>query len=59
MIPIYMKSYMQQIPYNLEFSISERSDIIATENTFFSDGMDFVRRITENKGSLIYVFRFE
>ncbi len=56
MIPIYMKSYMQQIPYNLEFSISERSDIIATENTFFSDGMDFVRRITENKGSLIYVF---
>ena len=58
MIPIYMKSYMKSALYSSEISISNRSDVIEMENTFFSDGMDFVRRITENKGSLIYIFGY-
>lgn len=59
MIPIYMKSSMHLRHYASEISINNRDDVVEMENTFFSDGMDFVRRITENKGSLIYIFGYK
>ncbi|MCR4601095.1 MAG: hypothetical protein K5767_05075 [Clostridia bacterium] len=55
LIPIYMVTGLTDETFRPAFSIEDSSDVEYMENLFFSGGMDFVRRITENRGSLMYV----
>ncbi len=55
LIPIYMMTSLGNESFRPAFSIGDSSDVADMESLFFSGGMDFVRRITENKGSLMYV----
>lgn len=56
LMPLYMSSSLAEMEGSQEFSISdqEKADRIASE--FFASGLDFVRKITENKGTLLYMY---
>ncbi len=40
----------------LEFSIADQQNINNIASGFFTSGLDFVRKITENKGSVMYTY---
>ncbi len=58
LIPVYQKDMARSLNCTSEFSISDASEIRKYEQMFFPSGLDFVRKITENKGSLIYTYGY-
>jgi hypothetical protein len=58
LIPLYLENGMESVKCSSEFSISDNSEISSYEQMFFPSGLDFVRKITENKGSLIYTYGY-
>ncbi len=58
LIPLYMESDIENVKGEEEFSIGDVSRVRHIEQMFFSSGLDFVRKITENKGSLLYMYGY-
>lgn len=58
LIPVYQKDINRSLSCKSEFSINDASEIRKYEQMFFPSGLDFVRKITENKGSLIYTYGY-
>lgn len=58
LIPVYQKDTVKSLSCESEFSINDASEIRRYEQMFFPSGLDFVRKITENKGSLIYTYGY-
>lgn len=58
LIPVYQKDTAKSLSCKSEFSINDASEVRKYEQMFFPSGLDFVRKITENKGSLIYTYGY-
>lgn len=58
LIPLYQQGIQDHVECRSEFSINSDSEIRKYEQMFFPSGMDFVRKITENKGSLLYTYGY-
>lgn len=56
LMPLYMPAYVTQISGEKEFSIGDQTEISQIASAFFASGLDFVRKITENKGSILYMY---
>lgn len=56
LMPLYMSSSAVSVSGIKEFSISDEEELSRTASGFFSSGLDFVRKITENKGSVLYMY---
>ena len=56
LMPLYMSSSAVSVSGTKEFSISDEEELSRTASGFFSSGLDFVRKITENKGSVLYMY---
>ena len=54
LMPLYMPSSVAAVEGTREFSISDQARVSKIASRFFASGLDFVRKITENKGSLLY-----
>ena len=58
LIPLYMESSMADRTYEQEFDISNERSLNKIEQAFYPSGLDFVRKITENKGSVLYTYGY-
>ena len=58
LIPLYVEDTASEMKCESEFSISDLYAVRRYEEMFFSSGLDFVRKITENKGSLLYNYGY-
>lgn len=58
LIPLYQQGISGSVKCHSEFSITSDSEIRKYEQMFFPLGLDFVRKITENKGSLLYTYGY-
>lgn len=58
LIPLYQQGISSSVKCRSEFSITSDSEIRKYEQMFFPLGLDFVRKITENKGSLLYTYGY-
>lgn len=56
LMPLYMSSEAVSVSGNREFSIENEEELSRTASGFFSSGLDFVRKITENKGAVLYMY---
>ena len=56
LMPLYMSTGAAQISGKKEFSIDDEEELSRTASGFFSSGLDFVRKITENKGAVLYMY---
>ncbi len=54
--PIAHHYYGRSVPCRYEFSLDSKEDILDIERQFFGTSMDFVRKITENKGTRLYIY---
>lgn len=57
-MPLSVETNLQTIEYEPEFDIRETETIRAFAQTFFGESFDFVRRITESKGTIIYMYGY-
>ena len=55
-MPLFMSSNLTEMKGTQEFSISDQAKANRIASGFFASGLDFVRKITENKGSLLYMY---
>ena len=58
LIPLSPDSSARTLKCTEEFKISDSSAVNRMEQLFFPSGLDFVRKITENKGSLLYNYGY-
>ncbi len=58
LIPLYLESDLQNVGITEAFNINRSSSVSRAEQMFFPAGLDFVRKITENKGSLLYMYGY-
>ena len=58
LIPVYQKDVQKSISCSSEFTIDDAAEIREYEQMFFPSGLDFVRKITKNKGTLIYTYGY-
>lgn len=58
LIPVYQADSVRELQCSSEFSISDAAEVRKYEQMFFPSGLDFIRKITENKGSLIYTYGY-
>ncbi len=58
LMPISVKTQMTEIGYGKEFNYYETEKIVAFAQAFFGEGFDFVRKITENNGTTIYMYGY-
>jgi regulatory protein YycH of two-component signal transduction system YycFG len=58
LMPIAMQSQMKEISYDKEINYFETDKIIKFAQSFFGEGFDFVRKITENNGTTIYMYGY-
>ena len=56
LMPLSMSSDLTEMKGTKEFSISDQAQANKIAAGFFASGLDFVRKITENKGSLLYMY---
>lgn len=56
LMPLYMSCDITAIETTREFSISDQNGVSKIASGFFASGLDFVRKITENKGSILYMY---
>ena len=56
LMPLSMSSGLTEMKGTKEFSISDQTQANEIASGFFASGLDFVRKITENKGSLLYMY---
>lgn len=56
LMPLFMSSDLTEMEGTKEFSISDQAQANKIAAGFFASGLDFVRKITENKGSLLYMY---
>lgn len=58
LMPLYLDSSLGEVAIREAFNISRASSVSRMEQLFFPNGLDFVRKITENKGSLLYMYGY-
>lgn len=58
LMPLYIDSDLSEISIREAFNINRSSSVSRMEQLFFPTGLDFVRKITENKGSLLYMYGY-
>lgn len=58
LIPVYVETTMPELKCSSEFYIGNKQEIARYEQMFFPAGLDFVRKITKNKGSLLYTYGY-
>ncbi len=57
-MPLAYYTKMQSLEYSAEFDRTEESKIKNFAQKFFGESLDFVRRIEESKGTLIYMYGY-
>lgn len=57
-LPLSIQAGMKKIPYKPEFDIKENESIKEFAKAFFGESFDFVRRIEESKGTIIYMYGY-
>lgn len=57
-IPLSLYTAKEELSYELEFQSEETDKIISLAQTFFGESFDFVRRIEESKGTVIYMYGY-
>ena len=57
-IPISLYTSMEELSYGLEFESEEPEKVKGFAQTFFGESFDFVRRIEESKGTVIYMYGY-
>lgn len=58
LMPLYLDSDLTEISIREAFNINRESSVSRMEQLFFPGGLDFVRKITENKGALLYMYGY-
>ena len=58
LMPISLKSNMKAIAYDSEIKYYEENKIVDFAKKFFGEGFDFVRKITENNGTTLYMYGY-
>lgn len=58
LMPISVKTEMKEVAYGKEINYYETEKIVKFAQTFFGNGFDFVRKITENSGTTIYMYGY-
>jgi len=58
LMPIALKTNMRMLPSDSEIKYYEEDKIVDLAKTFFGEGFDFVRKITENNGTSIYMYGY-
>lgn len=58
LMPISVKTEMKEIAYGKEINYYETEKIVKLAQTFFGEGFDFVRKITESSGTTIYMYGY-
>ncbi|MBS3995263.1 MAG: hypothetical protein KGZ33_05660 [Alkaliphilus sp.] len=58
LIPVTLKDNVPKIQVVQEIDINNEAQVEAFASTFFGAGFDFVRRITETNGSVIYMYGY-
>lgn len=57
-MPLSLMTYIEEIRYKPEFTQKQPHLIRETAQTFFGESFDFVRRIAESKGSIVYMYGY-
>jgi hypothetical protein len=57
-LPLSIETNVGEVPYSPEFDIRREEGIIEFAQTFFGESLDFIRRIEESKGSIIYMYGY-
>lgn len=58
LMPIVTTSQMNKIEYNKELYLSNPDTLQSFAESFFGKGFDFVRKITENDNTIIYMYGY-
>jgi hypothetical protein len=58
LMPISVKTEMEEISFSKELNYFETDKIINFAQTFFGEGFDFVRTITESSGTTIFMYGY-
>jgi len=58
LMPLAYNTKMEELFYNKEFQRSQETQIRGFAQKFFGESFDFVRRIEESKGTLIYMYGY-
>ncbi|MEI8216116.1 MAG: two-component system activity regulator YycH [Eubacteriales bacterium] len=58
LMPVSTTSQMKKIGYNEELFVSTPNSMLSFEESFFGKGFDFVRKITENDNTTIYMYGY-
>ncbi len=58
LMPIALQTNMRALPFDIEIKYYEEEKIVDYAKTFFGEGFDFVRKITENDGTVIYMYGY-
>ena len=57
-MPVTLQTGMTRLAYEAEFSTAEEDKIRALAESFFGSSFDFIRKITESDGSVIYLYGY-
>jgi regulatory protein YycH of two-component signal transduction system YycFG len=57
-LPLSIETNLGEVPYSPELDIRKEEGIIEFAQTFFGESFDFIRRIEESKGSIIYMYGY-
>ena len=57
-MPVTLQTGLTQLPYETEFTTSEADKIRALAESFFGSSFDFIRKITESDGSVVYLYGY-
>ena len=58
LLPYAIQAVMPKAGYNMSFTTSDEKAVAKTAKEFFGSSLDFVRKITENKGTLLYMYGY-
>ena len=58
LMPISISTAMKEVAFGKEINYYENEKIVKFAQTFFGEGFDFVRKITESNGTTIYMYGY-
>lgn len=57
-IPLSLSTSLKTLSFDLEFESEDSESTTAFAQTFFGESFDFVRRVEESKGTIIYMYGY-
>lgn len=58
LLPLALQSNLEEVPYTGEVSNNNSENILDLAESFFGESFDFVRRMTDNKNRIIYMYGY-